>query len=148
MRAVICGVLLSAVAILGKPQEKKVSGTEVPAAVTTGATRSFPKAQISNWSKETENGKTTYEASLQDANGKRDAVFSEDGALLAVEQSIPVSALPPGVKDAISKNYPNAVVRKAEKITHDGSVDYEIDLGKSKRKEITVSSNGKILKEE
>jgi hypothetical protein len=142
------GILLSPVAILVKAQEKKLSRTEVPVAVTAGATKSFPKARVSNWSKETESSRTTYEASVQDADGKRDAVFSEDGALLAVEQIIPIADLPPQVKDAVSNNYQNAVVGKAEKITHNGSVDYEVDLAKSKRKEITISSNGKILKEE
>jgi hypothetical protein len=59
-----------------------------------------------------------------------------------------LSDLPVRVKDAIRTNYPHAVLRKAEKITHDGSVDYEVDLAMAARKEITISSAGKILKEE
>lgn len=39
-------------------------------------------------------------------------------------------------------------MRKAEKITQDGAIDYEVDLAKAARKEVTISSSGKILKEE
>src|SRR5581483_1246019 len=134
--------------MLFKGQEQKLTVREVPVLVTASATKRFPKARVSGWSKESEDGKTTYEASVSDADGKRDAVFSEDGTLLAIEQSIALSDLPERVKDAVRTKYPHAVLRKAEKITHNGSVDYEVDLAKAARKEITISSVGKILKEE
>ena len=116
--------------------------------MSSGATRSFPNARVSGWSKETEAGKTTYEASVSDGDGKRDAVFSASGALLTVEQGISLSELPVTVKNAVIAKYPHAEFRKAEKIIHGDAIDYEIDLAKTLRKEITVSSAGKILKEE
>jgi hypothetical protein len=141
-------VLLCCTATLILGQEKKLKPAEVPPAISAAATKRFPNAQVSNWSREAEDGKTTYEASVSDASGKRDAVFSEDGSLVAIEESVAVSDLPAQVKDAVLAKYPHATLRKAEKISHDSQIDYEIDLAKAARKEITVSSNGKILKEE
>ena len=149
LRSLLCGLLLTSLPMLFEGQEQKLSPAAVPAPVSAAATKRFPKARVSGWSKETEDGKTTYEASVSDSTGKRDAVFGEDGALLAIEQGIALSDLPVEVKNAVTAKYPGAVLRKAEKITHDGgSVDYEVDLAKASHKEVTLSSTGKILKEE
>lgn len=142
-------VLLCGTATLAAAQEKKPKPSEVSPALTAAATKRFPGAQISNWSKETEDGKTTFEVSVKDASGKRDAVFLEDGAFVATEEKIPISAIPPVVKKAILDKYPNATFRAAEKVSHEsGDSDYEIDLAKAAHKEVTVSAGGKILKEE
>ena len=130
-------------------QEKKLKPAEVPATIRTAVSKRFPNTKVSNWSKETEDGKTTYEATISGASGKRDVVYAEDASFVALEEKISVSDVPTAVKEAIAGKYPNATLRAAEKISHDsGDPDYELDLDKAAHKEVTVSSGGKILKEE
>lgn len=138
-----------ATAALVNAQETKLKLSDVPPAVVAAASNRFQNAQISNWSKETEDGKTTFEAVVKDAAGKRDAVFLENGAFVATEEKILIAAIPPAVKTAIMNKYPSATLRAAEKISHEsGDPDYEVHLGNAAHKEVTVTSSGKILKEE
>ncbi len=101
--------------LLSAGQEQKLRPAEVPSAVTEAAAKRYPKARIEGWSKEVEDGKTIYEASIAVQSSKRDVVFAEDGSLVAVEEAIPVSALPLGVKRTLEAKYPHAVVAKAER---------------------------------
>ena len=90
----------------------------------------------------------TYEASVTDGSSKRDVVFAEDGSLLAVEEAIQVSNLPATVKSAIRAKYPVATLRKAEKILHRSEVQYEVALAKAAKKEVLLTSAGRIIKKE
>ncbi len=142
-------VLFAALVVVSSGQEAKLTNAEVPPAVSSAATEKFPQAKFSNWSKETEDGKTTFEVSVADGAGKRDAVFSPEGALVSTETSMKVSALPPAVKSAIQARYPSARVSKAEKIMlASNEVQYEVGLLKAAKKEVLLSTDGKILKEE
>ena len=143
-------VLLSgALAALGSAQEAKLTPAQVPAPVTSAANQRFPRAQLSHWSKETEDGKTTFEVSVSDNKGKRDAVFSPDGTLVSTETPLQVSALPGEVKNTIEAKYPKAQIRKAELITlASNELQYEVDLLKASKKEVLLSAGGKILREE
>jgi hypothetical protein len=141
--AVLCfaGLVLG-----GEDKETKLKSGEVPAAVVAAASKQYPGAQMSNWTKETEDGQTTYEASMVDGSSKRDIVFAENGALLAIEDVIPVSDLPAAVKKAILGEFPGASLRKAEKISHGNEVQYEVALGKVSKKEVLLTPDGRIVK--
>ena len=93
-------------------------------------------------------GGPTYEASVTDRAARRDVVFNEAGVLQAVEQAIPMAELPAKVKRAVEDKYPGAVLRKAEKITTNDETQYEVALGKAAKKEVLLSAQGKVLKEE
>jgi hypothetical protein len=129
-------------------KETKLKAGDVPAAVIAAVAKQYPSAQVSGWSKEVENGKITYEASVIDGSSKRDVVFAENGSLLAVEQAIPVSALPAAVRRAIRAKYPTASLRKVEKISQGTEVQYEVALAKASKKEVLLTPDGKIVKEE
>jgi N12 class adenine-specific DNA methylase len=146
-----CIIALLCMATLALGQEAKetmLKPGDVPAAVTQAVTKQYPNAKVSSWSKELEDGKTTYEASVSDGSFKRDVVFAEDGSLLAVEEAIQISDLPAAVKSAIRNKYPGASLRKAEKILHGEQVQYEVALAKAPKKEVLVTPAGKIIKEE
>ena len=129
-------------------QEKKLKPADVPTAVSAALSKKYPAARVTSWTKEVEDGKTTYEASVTDHAAKRDVVFDEGGSLQAVEQAIPISELPVEVKTAVAGKYPEAVLRKAERITKEGEIQYEVDLSKATKKEVLLSAKGKVLKEE
>ena len=140
-------VLCVAGLVLGsEDKETKLKPGEVPAAVVTAASKQYPGARMSNWKKETEDGKKTYEASMVDGSSKRDVVFAENGALLAIEEIIPVSDLPAAVKKAILGEFPGVSLRKAEKISHGDEVQYEVALGKASKKEVLLTPDGRIVK--
>ena len=141
---------LSAPSLLlaAQDQEQKLKSTQVPAAVTAAASKQYPNAKISHWSKETEDGKTTYEASVVEGSSKRDVVLAEDGTLVAVEEAVAVSALPGPVTSTVQEKYPKAIIAKAEKITKDGAVQYEVGLRKASKKEVLLTADGKVIKEE
>ena len=128
--------------------ETSVKSADVPPAVTAALVKRFPDARVSHWSKETERGQTTYEASLKEGLTKRDAVFAEDGSLLDIEQAIAVADLPAQVQKAVAASYPHASLRKAEKILHGSEVRYEVDLANAPQHELLISSAGKILEKE
>ena len=52
--------------------------------------KAVSEREVSGWSKELEDGKTTYEVSVIEGSSKRDVVFAEDGSLVAIEESIQV----------------------------------------------------------
>ena len=137
--------LLLSVASSSRAAETSVKSGDVPPAVTAALAKTFPHARVSHWSKETEHGQTTYEASVAEGPSKRDAVFAEDGSLLDIEQAIAIADLPAQVNHAVAVSYPHASIRKAEKILHGSEVRYEVDLAHASRHELLISSNGKIL---
>ncbi len=142
-------LLLATRTLIGSAQEAKLTPAQIPEAVSSAATQRFPDAKLSHWSKETDDGKTTFEVSVADGKGKRDAVFSPDGVLVSVETSIEVNSIPASVKSTIQEKYPSARIKKAEKITlASNEIQYEVDLLKAAKKEVLLSAEGKILKEE
>ena len=134
--------------LLSAGQEQKLKPNEVPAAVKATAAKEFPNARISGWSKETEDGKVTYEASITEGTSKRDASFGSDGSLLDFEQGMKIADLPTAVIAAIYEKYGKAVVKKAERVTHGDTTRYEVDLQNAPKKEVLFESGGKVLKEE
>ena len=140
--------LLLLVASLSVAAETSVRSGDVPPAVTAALAKRFPDARVSHWSKETEHGQTTYEASVTEGLTKRDAVFAEDGSLLDIEQAIAIAHLPAQVSNAVAASYPHAGIRKAEKILHGSEVRYEVDLTHASRHELLISSDGKILEKQ
>ena len=132
----------------GSGQEAKLKPSEVPPAVSAAAHKQFVGAKLSGWSKEVEGGKTTYEVSVVSGSSTKDAVYHPDGSLAALEEVVPVFALPAPVRDSIRAKYPGAILRKAEKITSGEQVQYEVDLVKASKKEVLLDTAGKIIKEE
>ena len=138
--------LLGAMMLLA--QEQKVKAKDVPAPVVAAAAKAFPKATVKGWSKEVEDGKTQYEASMTEGAVKRDVIFAADGKLVLVEEAIATAALPPAVSQAVKAKYPQGVIQLAEKLIKDGEVQYEVHLKKAAKKEMLLTAAGKIVKEE
>ena len=140
---------LSGLGILLKRQDQELQPSQVPEPVTAAASRRYPKAQISRWSSEVEEGRTIYEASILENSSTRQIEFAEDGTLVAVGENITVSALPGPVISAVRARHPKASIAKAEKLTKSGAVQYEVVLQRSaKREEVLLTAAGKLVKEQ
>lgn len=140
---------LSALAFAATADEEKVPLDKVPAAVMKTVKDRFPKAEIKEASKETEDGKTLYEVSLRHEGHNYDVTLGEDGVIREVEKEIAAADLPKTVADAVKAKYPKATIEKAEEITKGDAKRFEVLLKDGdKSRELVLDPAGKILEDE
>ena len=112
-----------------------------PEAVKKSFAKLFPGI-TPKWEKEN----ADYEANFKKDGKEMSAVLGADGVLKETETSIAVNELPQSVRDYVVKQYKNAVIKEAAKITKaDGTVNYEAEVN---HKDVIFDADGKFLKEE
>jgi len=133
----------------GQDVETPVGMDAVPAAVTEAFKKAYPSAAIKGASKETENGQAYYEIESVDGMKHRDVSYYPDGTVAAVEETIQVSEVPGAVIAAVQKKYPDATVRRMERVTEGGKVTYQLVVENEKEsREVVLGKDGSILHEE
>lgn len=129
----------------GKGQAKNMKA-ELPSAVLEAFKAAYPQAVIKGTSKETEKGVTYYEVESIDGMMNRDLLYTADGKTVEVEESVASGALPAAVRQVLAKAYPGNKLLKAEELTKDGQVFYELQIRfKGKASEVTIDPSGKII---
>jgi len=131
--------------------EAKIPLGEVPKPVMAAFKAKFPKATIKNAIKEEEAGKVTYEIeSLVEGDMSIDAVLKPDGEFVAIERQIKPSALPANATSVAKEKYPTGTVSKAEEVTSEGTISYEVTVKKADGKSVVLlfDKAGKFLKQE
>ncbi len=148
-----CHILLSILACLliasclALAEDKKISKKEVPVAVLTAFKKACPHAKILGLSKEVEEGKIFYEIESMDGTKRRDLLYTADGTVAEIEETVAASELPEAVKVAVQNEYPEGKIAKAEKLTRGSMEGYEIHIVSGKKKhELLIDPRGKILK--
>ena len=127
-------------------QEQKVSSRDVPEAVRTAFAKAYPTAKVGNWDKEIKDGKVVYEAEgVTDGKISRNVMYSADGNVVQIEETMPVTDLPVSITGPVSKQYPKAVIQSAERRMHGESVEYVLKLKGATIKKVVVDSEGKII---
>jgi len=120
---------------------QKVKEADVPPAVKDAFRNSYKDVKEVKWEKEGVN----FEAEFEVGETDQSVVYDASGKLIEMEVEIKVDQLPPAVKDYISKNYKDAKIKEATKITDgNGTVTYEAEL---KEKDLIFDSTGKFIKE-
>ena len=141
MRSITLVVFATALAALA---ETKVKMTDLPAVVQKSVQAELKTATLVGLSKETEKGKTYYEAETK-LNGKsRDMLFDSAGNVVEIEDEVDMAALPAAARDAIQKKVGTGRVTKVEALSKGGKlVAYEaaVLMGK-KTSEIAVTPEG------
>jgi uncharacterized membrane protein YkoI len=129
--------------------DTKVKMADLPPAVQAAVKEQTKIATLVGLSKETENGKTTYEAETT-VNGKsRDVSFDKTGAIVAVEQEVDLDSLPAPAKAAIQKKVGTGTLKKVESVTEGKAVSYEATIVKAgKSSEVGVNADGTPHKED
>jgi uncharacterized membrane protein YkoI len=129
--------------------DTKVKMADLPPAVQAAVKEQTKTATLVGLSKETENGKTTYEAETT-VNGKsRDVSFDKTGAIVAVEQEVDLDSLPAAAKAAIQKKIGTGTLKKVESVTEGKAVSYEATIMKAgKSSEVGVNADGTPHKED
>jgi hypothetical protein len=137
-----------------RADEVKVPLKDVPKAVLDSIKAKFPRAELTEATKETEDGKTTYEIALKDGGRAVDVAATADGKITEIETAIDAKALPAKVTAALADKYPKATLKKAEEIveikngTETKTFEVVVMTTAEKSVEVKLSPEGKILKEE
>ena len=129
LAALVLGLSASAPA-----QAQQITRKDVPAAVLAAFEKAYPKATIKQFSKEMEKGQTVYELETIEGKTTRDIIYSADGSMLLLEESVNLSELPPAVKAALDKKHPGAKILRSEKVIKGSVTGFEFlveHLGKT-----------------
>jgi len=143
--AVAAAVLLPCTAAIAA--EVKVRMSDLPLAVQ-GAVREQSKgATVRGLTKESENGKTEYEAELKVNGHNRDVSFDASGNVISVEEEIPLASVPNAARVPIQKAMEGAILRKVEFVKENGKTFYEATIRKGgQSSEIQDDPSGNLIK--
>ena len=149
--------------------EEEVTMDQVSAAVQTTIQTEAQGGNIEEIERETENGKTVYEAEVILNGQEVDIMIASDGTLLGKEvedadddddddegdddddddddeEEVTLDEVPAAVKDTILANAQGGTIEEIERETEDGQVVYEAEVEiNGKEYEIEVAADGTLL---
>jgi hypothetical protein len=145
-------VLIGCLAVAGSAltQEKKITRSDLPAAVEKTVAAQSKGATIRGFSEEQEKGKTTYELQMTVKGHSKDVQIDESGAVMEVEEQVALEALPTEVRAGLQAKAGKGQIAKVESITKkDRLVAYEAQVDTDgKKSEVQVGVDGKPLDHE
>lgn len=149
MKYIVNSFIAATVLLSTLSADTKVKMGDLPPAVQAAVKEQTKTASLVGLSKETENGKTTYEAETT-VNGKsRDVTFDKTGAIVSVEQEVDLDSIPAAAKAAIQKKIGTGQLKKVESVTEGKTVSYEATILKAgKSSEVGVNADGTPHKED
>lgn len=134
-------------ATLVDASEKRVKMKDLPPAVQKTVQEQSKGATLLGLARETEGGKTFYEAELKVNGHGKDVLIDPAGAVVEVEEEVPLAGVPSPAREAIRKYAGSGKIVLVESVTKDGSVAYEAHVQKAgKKSEIKVDASGNPIK--
>jgi hypothetical protein len=144
---VLVGLALLSLAVAATAAEKPMKLRDLPPAVQKAMQEETKGAQVKGYAQETENGKVLYEVETKRDGRARDISFDSTGAVVSVEEEVPLESLPPAARAAIEKAAVGGRIGLVEKVTEDGAVKYEAHVTKgAKKSEVVVKADGSPAK--
>ncbi len=147
---ILCVSLIAAflASASGFGSETRVNMKELPPAVQRTVQEQSNGATLRGLSKEVEHGKTFYEAELKVNGHNRDVLIAPDGAVVEIEEEVPLASVPAPVNSAVMKAAGEGKILSVESITEGGAVTaYEARIRHGgKTSEVKVDPEGKIKK--
>jgi hypothetical protein len=135
------------VCMLGYAGDKKIPRKQIPDAVMKAFAEKYPHAVIKGQAMENENGATYYEIESLDGKTKRDLLYTPEGKIFEMEESLTPDELADAMKHAIGKEYPKGKIVKAEKVSHDTLTGYEVRVQDGKKTHgISFDARGNMIK--
>jgi hypothetical protein len=131
--------------------EEKVPIDNLPKAVTEALKAKYPKWELVEAVKVTEDSEVTYEVTIKNKKQELDVTLTPEGKIVQVEKEIEVKDVPKVVMNAVKKKYPKATIQGASEISKDDKVaEYELDLVTKDKKNlyVTFDKEGKFIYEE
>jgi len=150
--------IVAAVALLALTQvvgagETELRSDEVPEAVRDSLQAHYPGAKYLGFSMETGNGSSLYEAEMNVAGRRIDALLDSVGTFQEIETEVHVSELPEAVRTALRESeFAEGRIENAESHAVPGSgkePDYELLVElKGETYELVYSSRGALKRSE
>lgn len=139
--------VLMALITTARADQEKIPLDKVPKAVLEAVKAKFPKGELTGAEKETDGEKVTFEVKLLDNKRKFEVVANPDGKILAVEKVLEPSELPKPVTEALDAKYPKAKIKKAEEVTADEKITYEVVLitADTETVKVILNAEGKLV---
>lgn len=146
--AILLGGLLALAQITPaqEEQERKVKDSEVPKAALEALRKLAGTAEIKELAEEIEHGHRFYEGSWTGPNGNIDALVTESGDLVEIEEMIPAGKVPSAARAEAEKEAGKDATLTFEKKT---MVLYEIHFEREgKGRETILTPDGRRYNEE
>ncbi len=123
--------------------ETRIKMQDLPEAVQKTVREQTKNAELRGLAKETEAGKTFYEAETK-VNGKsRDILIDPTGNVVEVEESIALESIPEAARKGLLTKAGSGKILSAESVTKGSIVSYEaVVLRKGKKSEVVVNADG------
>ncbi len=140
--------LVTAVAMGEEAKDVKFDLSDAPPAVQSAIKKAVGTGTLEEVEKETEGGKTVFDAAFKVGAVEHSVKVSEAGAVLEEETSVDAKDLPAAVTKAIEGKYPTGKIEDASLIEADGKRSFEVDVevGKDDH-EIKIDATGKIIED-
>jgi len=150
LRIVTVVFLMMCAVAQAQDHEKKLKRSSLPPAVEKTVAEQSEGATIRGLSREQEKGQTFYEAEFLIDGHSRDVLMDETGAVVEIEEQVPLESLPAAVKDGLETLAGKDKILGVESLTKKGKlVAYEAKvLSNGKKSELQVGPDGKPLDHE
>ena len=79
-----------------------------------------------------------------DGKVPRNILYTPDGTAVNVEEGIAVKDIPAAVVEAVKRQYPDASIRSAEKVTHGDVLEYKLALKGGNQKKVVMRADGTV----
>lgn len=129
--------------------EQRIQRKDLPPAVEKAVQARSSGATIHRFTRETEHGKTIYEAEMTMNGHGKDVSFDAAGNVVEVEEEVPLTSIPAAARAAVEKTASGSQIKKVEKVTGGGSTTYEAAYTKGgKSREVSFHADGSPAKED
>lgn len=137
---------VSAASWAGDDEKGKMTLDQLPAPVQEAIKKAVGSGEITEVTKETEDGKTFYEAEYSAGEVEHAVKVSDAGKVVEEETKIDAKTLPKAVTDAIKSAHADGKIDEACLVKADGKTFYEIDVevGETDH-EMKITAKGKII---
>jgi len=136
-------VTILATSSLCVASEKKVALEKLPPAVQQAVKELAKTSTLIGITQETENGAVTYEVETKVDGRTRDVNVGANGAVVLLEEEMPLDQVPAPARGAIEKKAAGAKIARVEKVTKGKRVTYEAHIRKrGHRSEFVVAPDG------
>jgi uncharacterized membrane protein YkoI len=142
-------VSMLAMAALAGAAETKVAMKDLPPAVQKTVQEQTKGAEIKGISRETENGKTTYEVETVVGGKHRDMEIDAQGMVTEVEEETTLDGIPAAARAAFEKKAAGGRIAMVETLTRGGATFYEAHYTdkSGKKHEMQVKPDGSEVKD-
>ena len=121
----LIGWIVCAIAL---PGTSLAAQDSLPQVVASAFRQAYPAARVLNVSKERRDGKVVYEIESRDGDTRRDLIYSPMGAVLEIEERIPVDSVPAVVRAAAERQVVGGTLVGAERVTRGAVILFEVQL--------------------